>query len=145
MPDHQLAVDLQDQQGRSATEAPTHSNDLDDLQSCSATKAPTHSNDPEYIKNLLAKINNIDLTQLKVKRLHSENNKGDPSPVLMRLQSSVEVIRVIRNRKLLLKNINIFSGKTPAQPAQLRSIVKKVTDYNQAHPNEPKMIKYINN
>ena len=89
VPEPQLAVDLWDHQRRSATEAPTHSNDLEDLPSRSATEAPTLSNNLEYIRNLLAKINNIDLTQLKVRRLHSENNKGGHIPVLVRLQSSL--------------------------------------------------------
>ena len=89
VPEPQLAVVLWDHQRRSATEASTHSNDLEDLPSRSATEAPTLSNNLEYIRNLLAKINNIDLTQLKVRRLHSENNKGGHIPVLVRLQSSL--------------------------------------------------------
>ena len=64
---------------------------------------------------------------------------------MVNLQSADEVMRVIRNKKLLPSIINISSDKTPTQRAQPRSLIKKVEDHNLAHPNEQKKIKYINN
>ena len=143
-----LASEIQDRFRRSTNiilyKIPEHQQEDDpqDHASQIPNDRSSRNHDFRYVQSILNKIHNIDVAHIKVRRLNGDSKNG-PRPILVNLHSADEVMRVIRNKKLLPSIINVSSDKTPTQRAQLKSLIKKVEDHNLPHPNEQKKIKYI--
>lgn len=107
------------------------------------TPDPTDRINTDLLKarDCLKGINNIDLTKLSVMRIgKAVDNK--PQPLLIKMASKTEVIRVLKNKKKLPKNITVSADKTASQRSQLKELWKVVDEYNRLN-NGKKTVKFI--
>lgn len=100
-------------------------------------------NDAHTIKEILGKIGNLDINNLNIKRIGA-SSKNKNRPILVRLRSQGEVLRVIRNRNLLPRNLFFSTDKTPSQRNQLKKLKEAANAHNSSNPAVRKIIKYVN-
>lgn len=100
------------------------------------------SNDAFQVKEILNKVGNIDTTNVSVRRIGNPSN-GKPRPIIACLRSQSDVLRVLRNRNLLPRTIQLSTDKTPNQRKQLQELRAIVMAHNNSNPATRKTIKYI--
>ena len=100
------------------------------------------SSDSSKINSLLGKINNLNLINISCKRTgkHKDNR---PAPLLVKLNSKEDVIRVLKNKSLLPQGISVSSDKTKLQRDNLHSLYSEVDRHNNSNSNK-KAVKFIN-
>ena len=98
----------------------------------------------EQVTSILSRVHGIDLTGIIVRRLCKYDAGNKPRPLLVRLSSADEVLRILRNRHVLPPMIQASSDKTAAERTQLKALIEEVTHHNKANPNNKKKIKYVN-
>ena len=87
----------------------------------------------------LSDIPGITLNGLSVRRLPSRR-QNEPGPVVTRLPTQEEDIRVLCNRRLLPQGITPLTDRTEAERAHLRLVSTEVEQHNAAHPDDRKRI-----
>lgn len=104
---------------------------------------PTDSINSDLLlaKNALKDINNLDLSNIKVNWIGKSDNHN-PQPLLVKMISKQEVIRVIKNKNKLPSNLSVSTDKTFYQRQQLQDLRKIVDDHNCLN-NDKKTIKYV--
>ena len=104
--------------------------------------ASNSQRDFQQVSQLLSAIPGISLNGMSVRRLPSTRQNG-PGPVVARLPSQDEVIRVLRNRRLLPPAITPRADRTEAERAHLRSVSAEIEQHNAAHPDDQKKLVYV--
>ena len=101
---------------------------------------PQH--DIQQVTHMLSNIPGINLNGLTVHRIPSRR-QNEPGPIVARLPAQDEVVRVLRNRRLLPPGITPRADRTEAERAQLRSLAIEIEEHNAANPNDKKRIVYV--
>ena len=101
--------------------------------------------DGQTIAFILSGIENVDVSNLDTRRLGKVDLQKGPSLILFNMRSSQEALRVVRNKRLLPKGVEVSLDKTAAQRKHLKALMAEVDAHNESHPNSPKTIKYRNN
>ena len=99
--------------------------------------------DSDAVMQILLPIPGIDVTNLTVVR--ARRQIGDrPRFITARLASAQEALRVLRNRRLLPRGVDVTADRTLSQRDQFRAVRQEVQEFNAANPGNPKKIQYIN-
>ena len=99
--------------------------------------------DRDAVMQILLPIPGIDVTNLTVVRARRQN--GDRRRfITARLASAQEALRVLRNRRLLPRGVDVTADRTLSQRDQFRAVRQEVVEFNAANPGNPKKIQYIN-
>ena len=67
-----------------------------------------------------------------------------PRPILVRPHSVIEVHRILRNRHVLPRPVEVSTDKTVEERLHLKSLIDQVNAHNAANPDNKKKKKYIN-
>lgn len=101
--------------------------------------------DPDRVRAALGRIENLNLSNISVRRFSKPTRANAPPPVLVRMSSSEEASRVLRNWKLLPGGVNVTADRTKAQRDLYKKLKEEAVMYNRANPNSSrKVIKYNN-
>ena len=97
-----------------------------------------------HVKQFISNTYNMNSHSISLRRIgkHSET-AVNPRPAIVRLQSSDEVIRCLRNKQLLPAGTSASIDKTPAQRDHMRQLIQYVDKHNAEHPNSKLRIKYV--
>lgn len=97
------------------------------------------------VKAALSRIDNLNLDNISVRRFSKSTRMNAPPPVLLRMSSTEEASRILRNWKLLPTGLNVSADRTTAQRNLYKKLKDEATVYNRAHPSgNKKFIKYVN-
>ena len=100
--------------------------------------------DADKVKKCLAKISNINTDSIIVTRFSKPTMRSDFPPILMRFNSSYDVTRILKNSRLLPKDVEITADHTPTQRNQYKHLKKIATEHNAANTLNQKVVKLIN-
>lgn len=100
------------------------------------------NNDLSLCKEVLKNINNIDLSTINPVRIGKNSKDGKPLPLLIKMKSKGDVLRVLKNKSKIPHNISVAKDKTLYQRTQLQSLIQTVNEHNNSHDNKL-TIKYM--
>ena len=67
-----------------------------------------------------------------------------PRFITAHLAYSQDVLRVLQNRRLLLRRVEVTADRTLEQREQFRALRAEIEQFNAANLSNPKRIKYVN-
>ena len=94
------------------------------------------------VKGLLSHVQNLNFEGIRVKR-HCKLPCNVPRPLLVRLSSYEEVMRILQSRTQLPAGVSVSTDKTPLQRAQLKKLKEEFDRLNTEDPSNVKIIKYV--
>ena len=96
------------------------------------------------VKRIIGNIYNINCDSISLRRIGKQSETANSlRPVIVRLESSHEVLRCLRNKKLLTEGISASTDKTPTQRDHMRQLIQHVDQHSAEHPNNQFPIKYV--
>ena len=100
--------------------------------------------DKDLVSNCLNNINNINIAEISVKRFKKQSPRSIVPPIIATLSSNVDVKRILKNWKKYPKGIQITPDYTVCQRNLYKSLKEESVIYNRVHPDNQKVVKYIN-
>lgn len=100
--------------------------------------------DLDMVKDILARVENINIQSIHVRRFTKPTRANSPPPILITFSSAAEVGRVLRNWKLLAREIRVTADHTKSQRTQYNTLRREAERHKAAHPNNKKVVRYVN-
>ena len=95
--------------------------------------------DYQTIASILSSIENVDVSNLNPRRLGKVDPQTGPRPILVNMRSSQDALRVVRNKRLLPKGVEVSLDKTAAQRKHLKALIAEVDAHNESHRIRPRL------
>ena len=105
--------------------------------------ASNDSTDVDKVKEYFKSISNINFDAISVKRFSKPTLRHNVPPILVRLSSSSEISRILKNKTLLPKDVEISLDRTTLQREQFNRLMATVDIDNKTNPSNLKFVKYI--
>ena len=103
----------------------------------------SHIPDIDAVKQIFIPFPGVDVASITVTR--SRRTADDrPRFITARLVSLQDVLRVLRNRRLLPREVDVTVDRTLEQREHFRALRAEIEQFNAANSGNPKRIKYIN-
>lgn len=100
--------------------------------------------DLNNIRRALSSIKNIDLNNISARRFTKPERIGCPPPVIVRLASTHDVNRVLRNWKLLAHGVQVAADRTRAQREVYSRLRKEADAFNSNSTGSKNRVRYVN-
>lgn len=96
------------------------------------------------VRQALGGITSIDLVNISARRVTKSIRKGSPPPIIVKLSSSDDVGRVLRNWRLIPADIQVAADRTKTQREGYKKLRIEADAFNKRNPGSRKVVKYVN-
>ena len=108
-----------------------------------AKERPDPASDMQRVTDALSRFPGLSLNGLSVRRVPSRRS-DIPRPIVARLNSQDDVIRVLRNQRLLPSGLTTRADRTEAERNRFQLLLDQVNQHNETHPEHKNRIEYVN-
>ena len=108
-----------------------------------AKERPDPASDMQRVSDAVSRFPGLSLNGLSVRRVPSRRS-DILRPIVARINSQDDVIRFLRNQRLIPSGLTAHADRTEAEHNRFQLLLDQVNQHNETHPDDKKRIKYVN-